>query len=68
MERVHYNVNGLVNTTSKTQLKNALDKIEGVQAANIDLGRGTVEVMFSEAASEAEIKNCIQDTGYEIEK
>lgn len=36
MDRVHYNISGLVNTSTKTQIKNALDKIEGVQEVCID--------------------------------
>ncbi|MGG7176853.1 heavy-metal-associated domain-containing protein [Clostridium paraputrificum] len=67
MNRVHYTVNGLVNTTSKTQVKNALDKIEGVQDVCVDIGRGTVEVMFSEASNEEAIRSCIENTGHKIE-
>lgn len=67
MNRVHYDVNGLVNSTSKTQLKNALDKVEGVQNVCIDMGRGTVEVIYSEEANESSIRSCIENTGYNIE-
>lgn len=67
MERAHYYVNGLVNNNSKTQVKNALDKIEGVQNVCVDLGRGSIEVMYNEIANESEIRNCIENTGYKIE-
>ena len=59
MNRVHYEVNNLVNSTSKTQLKNALDKVEGVQNVCVDMARGTVEVIYSDEANESKIKNCI---------
>lgn len=67
MDRVHYNISGLVNTSTKTQIKNALDKIEGVQQVCVDLGRSSIEVAFSNEVTESEIRNCIEDTGFSIE-
>jgi copper chaperone CopZ len=67
MDRVHYNISGLVNTSTKTQIKNALDKIEGVQEVCVDLGRSSIEVAFSNEVTESEIRNCIEDTGFSIE-
>ena len=66
MERVHYDVSGLGGTESKTKVKNALDKIKGVQMVNVDLARGTIEVGYNEPANETEIKACIENTGYTI--
>lgn len=66
MNRVHYYVTGLQNTQNKTQVKNALDKLEGVQMVNIDLGRGSIEVGYSEITSESAIKDCIEHTGFPI--
>ena len=66
MNRVHYEVNNLVNSTSKTQLKNALDKVEGVQNVCVDMARGTVEVIYSDEANESKIKNCIEDSGFNV--
>lgn len=45
MNRVHYEVNNLVNSTSKTQLKNALDKVEGVQNVCVDMARDRKSVV-----------------------
>ncbi|MGG7077029.1 heavy-metal-associated domain-containing protein [Clostridium sardiniense] len=67
MERQHYKVDGLVNETIKTQMKNALDKIDGVDNVCIDLGRGTVEVIYNPPATKSEIENCIESTGHFIE-
>ena len=67
MGRVHYNISGLVNTSTKTQIKNALDKIEGVQEVCVNLGRSSIEVAFSNEVTESEIRNCIEDTGFSIE-
>ncbi len=47
------------NSTMKTSIKNALDKIEGVQEVSVDLGRGLVEVGYNEPASETTIALCI---------
>jgi copper chaperone len=66
MLTVHYNVSGLVNSESRTKLRNALDKIEGVQEVAVDIGRGTVEVEYNPPANPQEIKECIEHTGYDI--
>ena len=60
MEREHYMVNGIANENMKTQIKNALDKIEGVQQVCVDLGRSSIEVAFSNEVTESEIRNCIE--------
>ncbi len=66
MERVHLSVNGMENSQSKTSLKNALEKLDGVQMINVDLGRGSVEIGFNNPTAEADIKSCIENTGYTI--
>lgn len=63
MNKVHYEVDNLRNTEMKTQVKNALDKIEGVQKVNVDLGRGTIEVGYNSNTDETCIKDCIEKTG-----
>lgn len=67
MERVHYNISGLVNSSTKTQLKNALNKIDGVQMVNVDSARGTVEVGYNDATNENAISNCIENMGCHIQ-
>lgn len=62
MNRVHYYVTGLQNNTEKTQIKNALDKLDGVQMVNVDLGRGSIEVGFNQATGEDEIRKTIEHT------
>jgi copper chaperone len=66
MERTHYNVDGLANENMKTQVKNALEKIEGVGKVCVDLARGSVEVIYNAPATEAEIKSCIENTGHDV--
>ena len=66
MNRVHYNVSGISGTQCKTKIKNALNKVDGIQMVNVDVSRGTVEVGFNEPANEAQIKSCIETTGYTI--
>lgn len=63
MKRVHYNVTGLVNGQMKNDVKNALDKVEGVQIVNIDMGRSTIEVGYNESAGEDSIKESIEQVG-----
>lgn len=67
MNSVHYNVHGLFNTPMKTQLKNALDDVDGVNKVNVDLQRATVEVDFNEPANERDIRRTIENIGCKIE-
>ena len=67
MERKHYIVDGLVNENMRTQVKNALGKIEGVSNVCVDLERGSVEVIYNEPASPDEIKSCIENTGHNVQ-
>lgn len=67
MNRVHYNVSGLQNSQIKRQVKNALDKVDGVSMINIDLGRGSIEVGYNETTSESDIRACIENVGCQIE-
>jgi len=66
MNNVHYNVNGLLNTQRKTQLKNVLEDIQGVQKINVDLGRGSVEVKYNEPTDVKEIRQGIEQIGCKI--
>lgn len=67
MKKKHYKVNGLANEEMKTQLKNALDKIEGVSNVCVDLAHGTVEVSYNPPTTNNEIESCIENTGHKIE-
>ena len=66
MEKIHCLVDGLWSSTNKTQVKNALENLDGVQKVCVDVARGSIEVMFNEHTSEGEIKNCIENTGFSI--
>lgn len=68
MDKSHFIVTGLMTNNTKTQVKNALDKIEGVQEVAVDLGRSSIEVAYGEEVTEAEIRECIENTGFKIEK
>jgi len=59
-------VSGIQNKEGKTQIKNALKKIEGIQEVGVNLATGTVEIGYNDPASENEIKNCIENTGFKI--
>ncbi len=59
-------VSGIQNKENKTQIKNALKKIEGVQQVGVNLAAGVIEIGYGEPATENEIKNCIENTGFKI--
>lgn len=66
MHTILCSVSGIQNKTGKTQIKNALDKIEGVQEVGVNLITGSVKVDYNEPATEDAIKNCIEHTGFKV--
>ena len=67
MKREHYIVNGIANENMKTQIKNSLEKIDGVNNVCVDMSRGSVDVIYNNPATEQEIRSCIENTGHKIE-
>ena len=67
MNTVLCSVSGIQNKECKTQIKNALDKLKGVQEIGVNMTTGTIKVEYNEPATESEIKNCIEHTGFKIE-
>ena len=67
MKREHYILNGIANENMKTQIKNSLEKIDGVNNVCVDMSRGSVEVIYNNPATEQEIRSCIENTGHKIE-
>ena len=60
-------VSGLQNKEGKTQIKNALNKIKGVNQVGVNLVTGSIQVKYNEPATEMELKNCIENTGFRID-
>lgn len=67
MKKFQYEVDGLVNAQLKTQVKNALDKVKGVQQVGISLENGSIVVEYNEPADESQIKACIEKTGLTLQ-
>ena len=67
MNTMMCNVSGMQNKECKTQVKNALDKIKGVQEVGVNLTTGTIKIEYNEPATATEIKDCIEHTGFKIE-
>ena len=66
MNTILCSVTGVQNKECKTQIKNALDKIKGVQEVGVNLATGTIKVEYNDPASEGQIKDCIESTGFKI--
>lgn len=60
-------VGAIQNKEEKTQIKNALKKVKGVHEVGVNLVSGSVKVEYNEPASEQELKDCIEHTGFKIE-
>ncbi|NLZ80572.1 MAG: heavy metal transporter [Clostridiales bacterium] len=67
MNKIQYNVSGIENTETKTQLKNALGKINGISMVNIDAASSFIEVGYNQSTDESTIKSCIENVGCKIE-
>ena len=59
-------VSGIQNKEEKTQIKNALNKIEGVNEVGVNLTTGTIEILYNDPATENVLKNCIENSGFKI--
>ena len=66
MNKMLCSVSGIQNKEGKTQIKNALNKIKGVNEVGVNLSSGTVEIQYNEPATEIELKDCIENTGFKI--
>lgn len=59
-------VAGIQNKECKTQIKNALNKIKGVGEVGVNLTTGTIEIQYNDLVTETELKQCIENSGFEI--
>lgn len=66
MNKIIFKVDGIRNNIERQQIKNALDKIEGVQEVAVDRGQSEIEVEYNNPSSAIEIKDCIRSTGIKV--
>lgn len=66
MNQMLCSVSGMQNKVQKNQIKNSLSKLDGVSEVGVNLTTGTIDIKYNEPATEADIKNCIEDSGFKI--
>ena len=66
MNTMRCSVSGIQNKDCKTQIKNALNKIDGVNEVGVNMLSGTVEIQYNAPATEIELKKCLEDTWFKI--
>lgn len=66
MNQMLCSVSGIQNKEQKTQIKNSLNKLDGVREVGVNLTTGTVDIKYNDPATENDIKNCIESTGFKI--
>ncbi len=66
MNKMLCSVSGIQNKNQKTQIKNSLNKIEGIGEVGVNLTTGTVNIKYNAPATEADIKNCLENAGFKI--
>ncbi len=59
------NVNGMMCMHCEMHVKNALEALDGVEAAAADHTAGKVELTLSHEVAEAELKKAVEGAGYE---
>lgn len=66
MNQMLCSISGMQNKVQKTQIKNSLSKLDGVSEVGVNLTTGTIDIKYNEPATAADIKNCIEDSGFKI--
>lgn len=66
METMLCGVSGIQNKENKTQIKNALKKIDGISQVGVNLTTGTIKIDYNNPATENSIKSCIENSGFKI--
>ena len=66
MNTVLCSVEGLGGKDGKARVKNALNKVDGVQKIGVNLTTGSVEIRYDEPATAVQIKDCLEKSGYKI--
>ena len=66
MDRIRYDVDGIINNNMKTAIKNALEKIHGVETVDVDLGNQSIEIGCNNTTNQIMVKRCIEKSGAKI--
>ena len=68
MKEIEIKVNGMMCNGCENRIQNALNQIEGIEEVNANHEDGTVKIKANENINEQEIKNIIEEIGFEIER
>ena len=66
MDRIRYDVDGIINNNMKTAIKNALERIDGVESVDVDLGNQSIEIGCNNTTNQIMVKRCIEKSGARI--
>ena len=66
MDQIICSVSGIQNKEQKTQIKNSLNRVDGVQEVGINLMSGAIDIKYNAPATARELKNCIENAGFKI--
>jgi copper chaperone CopZ len=66
MYKINYNVIGLINNPTKTQIINELKELDGISHVSVDLVRSLVAVEYNEPANKDDIRDCIEHVGCKV--
>jgi copper chaperone CopZ len=66
MNKVLFNVEGLINTHTKTQIKNELEELNGIHQVEVDLVRSLISVEYNPPVTKDEIRSSIEHVGCRV--
>lgn len=66
MNKVLFNVEGLINTPVKTQIKNELEELDGIHQVEVDLVRSLISVEYNPPVTKEEIRSSIEHVGCRV--
>lgn len=68
MSKVIFNVPEVSCQHCVASIKSAVEALEGVTSVTVDLAKKTAEIEYSIPADESQIKEAIEDTGFDVVK
>ncbi|GKX32285.1 hypothetical protein SH1V18_47650 [Vallitalea longa] len=66
MQNINIRIDGIKNETEKQHIKNALDKIDGINEIAVNPAKRTIQVSYNPPSTEEEIIECIRSMGHDI--
>jgi copper chaperone CopZ len=68
MEKVIFNVIDIQDSSAESDIRNALETIDGIDKIDVRRENNQIEVTYYESTSASDLGQCIESTGHHITK